>query len=1128
MRGPLWRGWLWTPRIWWARLSRRGQTTLGGGLRRVEVSRSARFPSKARGWHLPWPWLLVVLAAVTLFAIVTLTQFVLPLYHLVVHHWLNLKGPRLDWPKNWFNPCSDRSGEPHNDAKAACGSITGFFRPVAAAALTFVVFLIFIRFYVRSWYLRRARHAPRDLVQTANDDIDRVVGRTELCEVLIERIRDDEVRCPTVIVGGVGSGKTATLVQLTAELARRGVVPVPVRLHDVQDKDQLDFEDLAKKQFLAQVDSRLYSDAQGGRLWRMLRWQNRVTVLADGLEEAAKEDKTRSGESVLRAAIGKAAEACLPLVIASRPYDPLRGMPVIVVALEPLGEGAALEYALDTDQEWSNPAVWGPVIELVVAADVTESPLFLRIVRDLNRSGRLHHHIGSPAEPGLARRPTDRHATRWRLLQTWRDALVDGYLRADYAQDREQREDTLLVLSAFACAGFLDDTLQITYDTLTGKGRWSDPKSESRQRQLFKVLQRRLWDVRDPAKRRDPADRDELNRAATEGDELGVVDAQSDGVRFQHGDVQAYLGARLLADEPDLRRWLVPELIDRAPPSRETLTALRLLSRSDAGPDGHVEATERRLLGIVPVTGDTPGDSVDMVHRLRRRANDQMNGCWQLEFYAAAVEIDSNTRRPEHADLIRELSRRWRDYQHDVPDRPLDEAKLEVVRRIGDAARWLVDRRRFTREDLGDGAHPRYADFFRLAAQDHSYRVRLAAAREIGLGGWTAADDLDRADLLRPRVLDLRPGADAETHPNFLREQQLRGWVVPLLAISTRQDADADAHGAAAQQRGRLAWGPLGQWLDRLITDNGPPAGRRLGIASEMALAQGLRLAANVRRLPVGLPTWDRSAMVEKAEMALRRSRYWFSHLALLQALTLLSLPEDPLEPLPRRGHGANPYGLVQHWISIAGADLPGQGRCAAHPFVLEVGRLCTLTLLTRRPERYCWIDERETASRVGSCTTYPQVRRVQRFWIPDSMGWSVLDRRAQRLIADIMLLLNLADRGDGPAQREERLARADRCDLPPCLTNDRSPLQPSRTAHEGDHCEPGATCLDDCAFRLCPLPARGERMPHELDQNFCARQSDLAWYLVRARAPWQNCDRRSLRAFWRQMAERTLPDWRR
>ncbi|QLQ36235.1 ATP-binding protein [Micromonospora robiginosa] len=1119
MRGPLWRGWLWTPRIWWARLFRGGQTTFGADLHDYQRRHVVRFPTRARWWHYPWLWLVLFVVAALTVAVLTLTQLVFPLVHLLFYH-LGLDPPlgRLGWLPH---PCGGNPpGQTGDSPGRSCATITSFLTPVTGAALAFFVFYLFTRTHVRRWYRKRAQDRPCDLVRTASDDIDRVVGREELCEVLIERVRDGRLRCPTVIVGGVGSGKTATLVALTRELARRGIVPVPIRLHDVQDKKDIDFEKMARERFLAEIDARLTSDSQGTRLWRTLRWSNHVVVLADGLEEAVQADKEHSGESVIRTAVARAADTHLPLVIASRPYDPLRGMPAIVVGLEPLGEGAALEYALGGDDR-PGSVTWAPVIDLVLAADVTESPVFLRIIRDLNRQGRLRPRAGYQTQRGVAAQATDRYAVRWQLLEDWREALQTGLLRADVASSASQREGTLRVLAAFACVGFLRDSLQVGYAALTDEGRWE--RADHPHRPILDALVRGLPDGRDPR------DRDVLNHAATEGSELGVVDAQSDGVRFHHGDIQAYLGAWMLT-EPQVRDALLPHLLN-AGPSRELLDALRLLSRHLAEvrenpPDarsGRGWTVLSSLREVWESNRRRPGDAADLTRRLRTLATNQLARCWELEFSAAALEIDVSSTRPDHAALVHEVAGRWHRYQDDTPDRPVDEAKLDLVRRIGETGRLITDRRRFPAVDCREALRaPPYADLFRMAGQERSYRVRLAAARELGLGGTDAALALTGPDLLRPRVEAVESGDDDGRQR---REQQMRGWVVPLLHLSTVLDMGSTQPEDVRRQHSGTA---LHQWLTSLP---GPDRGDdTLTLSAEMALAQGFRLAANMRRLPVGRQQWDRSFLAEKAEYALRHSRFWYSHLTLIQALTLLSLPDDPATPLPRRGRGANPSALVQHWVAIAGAAVPGRDRCTAHPFVLEVGRLCVLALLTRRPERFCWVDERETASRVGSCTASPVLRHEQRLWIPDSMGWSILGRRAQRLLADVMLLLNLADRGESTAEREARLARADRCDLPPCLTNDRSALQPLRTVRGDQRCDPGATCLDDCAFRLCPLPARGERLPHDLDQNFCARQRDLATlrYVTQARAPWQNSQRRSLRRFWQQMSERTLPGWRR
>jgi hypothetical protein len=136
------------------------------------------------------------------------------------------------------------------------------------------------------------------------------------------------------------------------------------------------------------------------------------------------------------------------------------------------------------------------------------------------------------------------------------------------------------------------------------------------------------------------------------------------------------------------------------------------------------------------------------------------------------------------------------------------------------------------------------------------------------------------------------------------------------------------------------------------------------------------------------------------------------------------------------------------------------------------------------------------------------------------------LHERAQQLLADVILLLNLAERADWPDSRLRRLQHTSRPDLPPCLTRDRGPLDPNRIGVRAAASQAGSNCLDDCAFDLCPYPPKslsGHRV--ELSQAFCRAQSTL---LSRSRSPlhpearWQRSTKiGELRQFWEQMGER-------
>ena len=86
-------------------------------------------------------------------------------------------------------------------------------------ALGTAVFLMWRAWRIKRPIVRKARDDPRGLVPTAGTIAGRIVGRTELCLVIMRALRDRDYRRPYLLVGGVGAGKTAVLVQLTKMLA---------------------------------------------------------------------------------------------------------------------------------------------------------------------------------------------------------------------------------------------------------------------------------------------------------------------------------------------------------------------------------------------------------------------------------------------------------------------------------------------------------------------------------------------------------------------------------------------------------------------------------------------------------------------------------------------------------------------------------------------------------------------------------------------------------------------------------------------------------------------------------------------------------------------------------------------
>jgi hypothetical protein len=110
-----------------------------------------------------------------------------------------------------------------------------------------------------------------------------------------------------------------------------------------------------------------------------------------------------------------------------------------------------------------------------------------------------------------------------------------------------------------------------------------------------------------------------------------------------------------------------------------------------------------------------------------------------------------------------------------------------------------------------------------------------------------------------------------------------------------------------------------------------------------------------------------------------------------------------------------------------------------------------------------------------------------------------------------------------------ERLDRANRDVLPPCLTHDRGPLHPERSVGGADGGESGSTCLPTCKFRLCPYPPKAGKAQTEIEELFCRQQQALLhsrsrWHLpafTRRTAPWVSIPVRELHAFWDEMANR-------
>jgi len=1077
--------------------------------------------------------------------------------------------------------------------------MVSFLVPLLTIALVSALFLLGRLWYLRKRYLKTARSRPQDAVPTAGSIIGDVVGRDELCRVIIADLRDSGTRRPHVVVGGIGTGKTALLVRLTQLLAQQRAVPVAVRLRDAQDG--LNFRELARRKFIGDLESSILSDIEGEKVWRQILKEGRIVVLADGLEEALiQPGADAERDNLIRLAIREADKDELPLIIASRPHNPLHGSGAALVELEPLSEEAALDYIQHRDPiEDEHRIDW-----IVETADVTETPLYLQIARRLHRAGLLVYVSANPKDRPLDTRDVDRAELRFRLLRTWEQALVNGHFPAGVALSREDREATVEQLSVLACIGLQHDTLEVKlkeFETLV-------TRSKKEHVPLIQEARKRL-----PGEGRSF----DIRLAATWGTQLQLVEAQEGAVRFPHSILQAYLGSRLIGfamADPQFRkralrnagRELLIALVmqSRGKPRQrgasQTVqpkgsqpffagTTTAAASRTSPGPaaPGAPGAAPEGLQpsasgdggpgpGTARPVGDdadgtdagdspTPAEARDLRKVLCKAARKHKDAKG-LNLYATALEIDSVDPAPMHPSIALEIAANWRQKEEQDP-RTLEQAKLNLVRRFGDAARAIAQRGDATNhaatpgigpcadaeknQRSGNRAGPAYKQIFEIACYESSYPVRLAAAQEIGAGGDPALEELaSLLTLVHPTqegqadgqtgAADGQAGAlgggagapggragasgglariadgpqpeqrednrqEEEEEEETQRKNIMRAWVVPMLVGSVTSSHSEEAK--------RL----LRELLGFVHGQNQRPDRERSGLSIEIALAQGFKYAANRRREHPQARDDARAHLREQTKEMLDACRFWFTRLTLIQALTLWHLPDDANG---RPGFQPKPdyKALVAHWSGAQSHRRRGSRN--EHPFVAEACRLAVRALETGRPERYMWIDESGVVSRVGSSPAKPHSRRKHNLWIPPSTGWTALNARAQQLVADVLLLLNLAERGR-PLDRDRRLLHTNANHLPPCIAEDRSPLDPGRLLGMAGDFDPGSNCKEACQFGLCPYPSKGQQYyRQELSEAFCRRQQRLLTSWPFRPAPWQEMPARWLRQFWRELGQ--------
>ncbi|MFD2083527.1 hypothetical protein [Actinopolymorpha cephalotaxi] len=1072
--------------------------------------------------------------------------------------------------------------------------------PIAILCAGYLFFVLWRIVRLRRTYRRIAKKKTADFVRTAGPLLGDVVGRDDLCRAIMEDLRDRDNRRPHVIVGGIGAGKTAMIVRLTGMLAKKGAIPVPIRLRDY-DKS-LNFREAAKQRFCEEAKLFKFSMWNTESIWQYLCDNDQIVVLADGLEEALQDlgvVHEHERDNLIRVAIDRAKRDNLPIVIASRPYKALNGMDASMTLLEPLSERDALGYLRKEGEVENEPRLRA----IVEQAEISHSPLYLQITNQLNKAGLLHR-VTPGRDHHLDSRGVDLVGLRLRLLDTWVHAVNDCYLRDTITLDANDRKATVLQLSALACVGLMMDSLYVKFTDFNQPSeleeymRRRDPdRLESEEQKRYKKQQAYnskhykgiLTQLRDELRQLDR--RLDLQLAATRGQQLGFVEPFGDGVRFPHSILQAYLGSHYMEAALDNSAYLNTALMQSG---REFLLSLTMYARRRADRPDLVAATRwdsAHLFHPRPLPTawipEYPDGAVSTLDEIVTRLCDEAENRWHalagsdakfLELYTHALEIIPDTEQESFAEKIRKIRLHVCETQQKPSTQAadpctLEQERLELVYRLGEAIRRAGAKDTFRESERRDDLLESYREMVRLSHCEPSYAVRLALAQEIGAGGDLAHEALEtQLDPIPPSAQlqfdcvrepgaglpDLRGKLPEGQHPvirattplgpapggvqveafvqlkdsreelearyqyrsvaqgnvyyeHRLRTSTMRAWLAPLLVSSVK-----------GKGRSRDAREKLETWVDAVA---GSCKRLEFPLNTKIALVQGFKSSANLR---LGGPRCNPESLkylAEQARQMLHRVDFWYSRLALLQALTLWSLSQSNDESADDQ---ELPNAVVRQWRIMSKEETERVRRSESlteHPFVYHAADLCTLALTSKQPERFLWIDESGLLAKTGSGppTDTDPPRRDR--WIPLSAGWSGLDPRAQQLAADVLILLNTAEGGDlGPRERERRLAATATTRLPRCLTKDRELLDPLRTRKPGN--ETSCKCLLD----LCPYPVKGKQPPRaELSEAFCRRQKVILGLPTNIRvklrvsrtAPWQGQTPRQLKAFWDDMRER-------
>ncbi|HEX5984569.1 MAG TPA: hypothetical protein VFY69_10215 [Solirubrobacterales bacterium] len=390
------------------------------------------------------------------------------------------------------------------------------------------------------------------------------VPRDELyAEVLpgaISRERDVQI-----VMGVPGAGKTTALLDLARVLTKIGLMPVLLEMRGEKAPRSLFAK--ARERFEEQVRPLVRTAADSEILWNWLCARKRVAILVDDLDQISFDGEPGFA---IRRLLEDLADEGQTAIVTARPAGVPVGITASAVTMEELGFETAVE--LVERPTLTEPGTTAPtqpsrgrIVRWVSAGRLTESPLYLEALAEMNAAGACPDLPDDPGRwaqenrPGrwhrmsAKRREWTLHWVRYLLLSRLYERIVDGRVRPRQGIDQPDRERSMRALEGAALgmlgASGLEARAEAQHGDQPKATREGRPKRtglvdfiSSDDRRHF-VTQR--MDSKVVRRRQDVSQHEAIDT----GERLRVLDRDWQGApQFRHRIMQAYLAGRQLAE----------------------------------------------------------------------------------------------------------------------------------------------------------------------------------------------------------------------------------------------------------------------------------------------------------------------------------------------------------------------------------------------------------------------------------------------------------------------------------------------------------------------------------------------------------------------------------------------------